>query len=169
MINAHLLMQILISFSSLYLINLYTIWNSSYLLDIWISIINYNINKIVQTGRKRRREKLRIVATFHRIVLFLLSVGYAVSPSTNMAGPILLYPAFRHFRGFPRLWKYHWNPTTLSVASFASLYTQWGRTVHAITTLISLCRPELFLPRPQRESAYAVDQSAIRDLQFTCA
>lgn len=61
---------------------------------------------------------MRIVATFHRIVLFLLSVGYAVSPSTNMAGPILLYPAFRHFRGFPRLWKYHWNPTTLSRRKF---------------------------------------------------
>lgn len=35
-----------------------------------------------------------------------------------MAGPILLYPAFRHFRGFPRLWKYHWNPTTLSRRKF---------------------------------------------------
>lgn len=123
----------------------------------------------LKTERKRRREKSGIVATFHRIVRFLLSAGYAASPNTDMAGPILLYPAFRHFRGFPRLWKYHWNPTTLSTTQVSPLYIPVGGTAHAITTLISLCRPELFLPRPQRESAYAVDQSAIRDLQFTCA
>lgn len=52
-------------------------------------------------------------------------------------------------------------------ASQVSLLYSRG-TARAITTLISLRRTRRCFCHGPNESAYAVDQSAIRDLQFTC-